>query len=252
MKSIVKNNWQFVKQQCKTKTLFELKNQGYIKLFRKLIEWEWYDQPATKVVFIHCLLKANWQEKTWRGKTIKPGQFFTSVKHLSDDLGLSEKQIRNALKRLKKTGEICTQGASNGTMITVCNYDSYQENEKPNGEQRANEGRARGDNEELKESKEYIKSDFEKFWNIYDKKIDKTKCLKKWGTLKRQDKDKIFETLQKYIEGTPEKQFRKNALTYLNWEIWNDEEVPGLSGKESDEQIAKAAFNNRKNYNPRG
>ena len=196
---------------------------GYIKLFRKLIEWQWYDEPATKAVFIHCLLKANWIEKTWRGKEIKPGQFFTSINNLSKDLGISEKQVRTALKRLEKTGEICTKGANKGTMITVCKYESYQEKENPKGEQRANKGRAKGNNEESKESKELLMRDFEKFWTQYDKKQDRKKCFAKWKRLSQSDKEKIFETLPAYIASTPDKQFRKNPLTYLNGEAWNDE-----------------------------
>jgi DNA-binding transcriptional regulator YhcF (GntR family) len=198
---------------------------GYIKLFRKLIEWEWYDEPATKAVFIHCLLKANWIEKTWRGKEIKPGQFFTSIKNLAKDLGISEKQVRTALKRLEKTGEISTRGANDGTMITVCRYEGYQSSEKTKGKQKASEGQAKGDNEESKEGKEVLIREFEKFWSLYDKKQDRKKCFSKWKRLSQTDKEKIFQTVPAYIASTPDKQFRKNPLTYLNGEVWHDEET---------------------------
>lgn len=64
---------------------------------------------------------------------------------------------------------------------------------------------------------------FNKFWNIYDKKVgDKEKLLAKWSKIKDDDKRMIFETLPKYVAST-EKQFRKNPESYLNNKSWNDE-----------------------------
>ena len=119
-------------------------NQGFILLHRKFMLWEWYQDKNTKILFIHCLLKANFETKEWQGIEIKRGQFFTSINHLSIDLKMSIKEIRTALKKLQTTNEIVQKGASKGTMITVCKYDSYQEKQKPKGKRRANEGQARG------------------------------------------------------------------------------------------------------------
>jgi len=122
---------------------------GYIKLHRQILEWEWYSDINTKILFLHILLKANFKNMVWRGININRGQLFTSIFHLSSEIGISEKQIRNSLKKLKNTNEIDIQGASNGTMITVCNYETYQSLEISEGEQtaseRANEGRAKGE-----------------------------------------------------------------------------------------------------------
>ena len=68
-----------------------------------------------------------------------------------------------------------------------------------------------------------IEVEFDRFWNLYDKKVgSKQKLFKKWSNLSQEDKDKIFETLPKYVASS-EKQFRKNPETYLNNEAWNDE-----------------------------
>lgn len=66
-------------------------------------------------------------------------------------------------------------------------------------------------------------SEFEKFWNMYDKKIEYKKCLVKWRNITKKNKKKIFETLEAYVRSKPDKQYRKNPLTYLNGECWNDE-----------------------------
>lgn len=58
--------------------------------------------------------------------------------------------------------------------------------------------------------------EFDRFWVLYDKKIGRDKCERLWARLKKEDKEKIFETLPLYIQSTPDKQFRKNPTTYLN------------------------------------
>ena len=65
--------------------------------------------------------------------------------------------------------------------------------------------------------------EFENFWNFYDKKVSKMKTLKKWVKLSKEDIKGIKATLRDYIKSTPDKNFRKDPLTYLNNESWNDE-----------------------------
>ncbi len=70
---------------------------------------------------------------------------------------------------------------------------------------------------------ELLEIEFNKFWIYYNKKTNKVKCLKKWKQLSTASKNLIREHLPKYIRSTPDKKFRKNPLTYLNNESWNDE-----------------------------
>jgi hypothetical protein len=122
--------------------------EGWIKLHRSLIKWEWYNDIPTKVLFIHFLISCNHADANYRGRKILRGQRWTSIGHLANETGLTVKQVRAAIEKLQTTGEILTQGASDGTMVTVCKYDSYQEIQKPNGkqsgEQRASDRQAEG------------------------------------------------------------------------------------------------------------
>ena len=77
--------------------------------------------------------------------------------------------------------------------------------------------------EEQKNDFEFIKYKFEIFWNLYDKKNGKKKCLDKFSRIKKNDIDKIMENVQKYVRATPNVKYRKDPLTYLNGEHWNDE-----------------------------
>lgn len=103
-------------------------NQGFIALFRQFTEWEWYDDANTMRLFIHCLLLANYKDKKWRGKLIKRGSFITSQSKLAHSLKLSIMQIRNSLKKLKTTGEITVYTTADYSVITVKNYNQYQDN----------------------------------------------------------------------------------------------------------------------------
>lgn len=100
---------------------------GYIKIDRKMLDWEWYKNEHTKNVFLHCLLKANWKDGKFQGKIIPRGAFITSVKKLSLELDLTEDEVKTALKHLIKTGELTKQTTNKYTVITVSNYDLYQE-----------------------------------------------------------------------------------------------------------------------------
>ena len=80
--------------------------QGFISLHRKILNWEWYDEPNTFKMFIHCLLRANHKDSSWRGEDIKRGQFITSLSHLATETGLSVKQVRTALKNLEQNTPI--------------------------------------------------------------------------------------------------------------------------------------------------
>lgn len=98
---------------------------GYIKLYRSFVDWEWYSDVPVKTLFIHCLLLANYTEKQWRGEEIPAGTFVTSIKKLTE-CGLSEQQIRTALNKLEKTQEIKKATSNKHTIITVNNYKKWQ------------------------------------------------------------------------------------------------------------------------------
>jgi len=102
-----------------------LEQQGWIQLHRRFIDWEWYGDINTKVLFIHCLLKANHTTKKWRGTDIKRGDFLTSYSNLSLETGLSVQKIRTAISNLESTGEITRTSTSKLTQLTICQYDTY-------------------------------------------------------------------------------------------------------------------------------
>ena len=99
---------------------------GWIKLHRQLKNWEWYKEPNMVFFFIHCLLSANQRSKQWRGVNVERGSFITSKQNLSNDTGMSIQKVKTSLKRLEKTHEITTTSTNKYTVITICNYETYQ------------------------------------------------------------------------------------------------------------------------------
>lgn len=98
----------------------------YIKLSRKLLEWEWYTDVNTCRLFIHMLLKANWKDGRFQGADVPRGSFVSSISRLALETGLSEMQVRTALKHLKATGEVTGCQQAKFTVFTVNNYNKYQ------------------------------------------------------------------------------------------------------------------------------
>lgn len=116
-------------------------SQGWIKLHRSILDWEWYDDPNTKIVFLHLLLKANHKDKAYKGVLVKRGEVVTGRLVLSAELRLSEQQIRTSLNRLKSTNEITIKTTNKNSVITIVNYDLYQEaeNDQPANEPTVNQ-----------------------------------------------------------------------------------------------------------------
>lgn len=166
--------------------------EPYIKLYRKMLDWEWYDDINTKVLFLHCLLKANWKPTSWHGQTIEAGQFITSLATLAEETCLSISQVRTALDHLISTGEVASKSQSKNRIITINNWVEYQAVDKQPRKQVASKSQAGRkqiatdkeykEREELKELKNNIRDYFpndEKLDDAFQEFVKMRKQLKK-------------------------------------------------------------------------
>jgi len=101
-------------------------DNGWVKLHRKILEWEWYTDVNTKHLFEHLLLTANHKPARWRGKIILAGQLVTGRYALAEATGLSPQSVRTSLERLKSTNEITIQSTNKYSLITILNWPKYQ------------------------------------------------------------------------------------------------------------------------------
>ena len=141
---------------------------GKIWLDRKMLNWEWFDDSNVVHLWIYILLRANWKDEQWHGIVIKRGQAYITYPQISKATGLSQKEIRTALSKLKTTGEISTERAGKGQLVTVEKYDDYQAENNAQGTKGARKGHDEGtigarlghqmnkDNKENKDNNIYI------------------------------------------------------------------------------------------------
>lgn len=102
------------------------KGGGFIKLHRKMQDWEWYSDPVVRSVFIHLLLSAEWEPGEYHGVQLKPGDVATGRKKLAETLGFSERQIRTALKKLTATNELTIKTTNKFSVATIEKWAMYQ------------------------------------------------------------------------------------------------------------------------------
>jgi len=207
--------------------------QGWIKLHRGLLDWEWYDDTNTKILFLHLLLKVNHKEKNYKGVTIEVGCMLTGRELLSKETGLSVQQIRRAICNLETTNEITTKKSRKGTVIQIVKYKDYQvATSKTTTEQPENNQKATTNKNVKNEKNEKKKEDFELFWSKYPKKVAKSDCLKKFISLNEESIGKILSTIDLFLRHKPFDTYsHPNPKTYLNQERWNDE-IPTINNKQ--------------------
>lgn len=99
---------------------------GWFKMYRTIIDWEWFKEHDMTCFFIYCLCKANLSDKYWRGTLIKKGQAVISRPTVCSDLGIKDRRYRTIVSRLIKSGEILTQTSEKHTIVTIVNWERYQ------------------------------------------------------------------------------------------------------------------------------
>lgn len=217
------------------------KYEGFVFIHRKFKNWEWYDNPPTRLIFEHCLYSANFKDEVWQGKLIKRGQFPTSVEKLAVSNGLTTQQTRTALNNLQITNEITIQATNRYSIITVVNWDLYQPKQqtKKGGSQQTNnkptnKQKGGSNNNTIINNNSNIYKDNSNINNINNK--IKENCVFEENFSKKtnpdfyisDDKNKIFELYQNecpnLIKITGEKRSRKildkvsNFLSEINYD----------------------------------
>lgn len=202
--------------------------KGFIVLNREILDWEWYDDIKTKVLFLHLLLTANHKEQKWQGKVVGRGELITSIAHLAKETGLSEQNIRTSLNKLKSTGEITLQSTNRYTLICVVNWgkfqdfdveDNKQNNEQTNKQPTINQQTTNNKQQCNKETKEQINILFEQLWQMYPSKKGK-------GQVSDARKKALFDigleemtrAIKRYKQGLEKDKWRKaqNGSTFFN------------------------------------
>lgn len=102
-------------------------SEGYVFLDRNILNWRWATTPNTAYLFIVMILHANYKDMNFKGVEIKRGQLVTSLQSLAKSTGLTVQEVRTGILHLKSTKEITEQVTHKYRIITIVNYNDYQE-----------------------------------------------------------------------------------------------------------------------------
>ena len=107
---------------------------GWIKLHRKMREWQHYQRPSVRLVFEELLFCANTKAGWFHGIKVKRGETMASVSTIEEYTGFSRKTVIKALAMLEESGEIRREKCGNYTKTIICKFDHYQgDNKKQSG-----------------------------------------------------------------------------------------------------------------------
>ena len=85
---------------------------GYIKLSREVGEWEYFKDPNSMLVLIYLMLHAKYEDSEFQGYPLHIDNVVYSIKGIASATGLSERQVRTALDKIKATGILTSKSTS--------------------------------------------------------------------------------------------------------------------------------------------
>lgn len=211
-------------------------NEGYIKLYRKMMKWGWYTDTNAKCVFLHLLFLAQYEPCFYRSVKLEIGQAVTSIREISAQTGISVKSVRTALEHLKSTQEVAQSSHGKFSVFTVKNYSDYQCEGTVSGKQVAQSGQTSGTqvaqtlilrNQEVKKSRnkkdisiEISKKKFGEFENVLLDGQEHEKLVDILGDIGASE---YIERLSAYLAQTGHR-YKSHYATILNW--WRKDGKP--------------------------
>lgn len=224
-------------------------NGGYIKLWRKSLDSAVWQCPDLWRTWTCCLMLANHKDGYVKidglamPVIVKPGQFITGRFSFHQAMYPKKKKENKSpstvwrwLQTLEKLENMHIQTNSRFSIVTVVNWDIYQQQDfkvEQANEQPVNSRRTAG--EQPVNTNKNVKNDkntnmggrFDEFWSLYPKKIGKAAALKSWKANKCDAiADRIMAAIPKQ---TSSPQWQKNngqyiphPTSWLNQGRWDD------------------------------
>lgn len=226
---------------------------GAVSIARSIFDHAVFaDEPKTeREAWIWMIMEASWKPRKKRvGNAVvdtSRGQFAASVRFMASAWKWTAPKVQRYLKRLEKMEMIRSQADTGVTIITICNYDEYQPQQKASDTAAIQQRYSSDTNENKGEIREEVKEDanasiadaspkppsFDEFWSAWPLgKVGKDAARKAFGRLS--PRQRIGATLQAaawcgdWRAANP----RLNDIhpsTYLNNKRWEDEPQPSLT-----------------------
>lgn len=213
-------------------------SNGWVKVHRKLTspDSDIGTNGYRLAILVTLIAWANRDESTiqFNGKPrkITRGQVVIGLRDFAEHLGFSKDTVFRQLQYLCLRDTICKEAATEGTLITITNYEQYQDNlndarqdcdkgatdagldsgrqpnasEPPNGE------------EKNRRREEYIyPSDFEEFWNQYPEGVKQAAFRAYKKQIKTEaDRERLRAAITNYFaECAAKKSYKKHFSSFL-------------------------------------
>ena len=223
---------------------------GWIHLWRSARESPFHftkeRRPATRwEALLDLWLDATFEdEEVASGSEIvllKRGDVLTSIMARADRWRWGRQRVRHFLAASVSRGEMVLKSSSQRTIITLCNYPKWndpQPSTRPTKNQRQYNGKPTTvhvqESEESEEPKKLRKipeseTDFDRFWDVWPKKVGKGEARRAWGKLNGSGPDILIVIEAVRWQSAQEQwhrdegRFIPNPATWINQQRWLDE-----------------------------
>lgn len=238
---------------------------GWLKLYRSILDSAVFqDAEIFKVwIWLLCNVAFEQHDTVCYGKVIhlKPGQIATGRKKIAQCTDLNENKVYRALTVLKSLGNIEIKATNKYSIITVVNWDKYQdENVKRISSEQQNNSKTTTEEQQddskrtqhkngkngKKEKNIYICSFFQSVWDEYPKKLGKNKVTKAaMEQLEEAGEATVMSAVRRYVEkikrdGTDEK-YIMHGSTFFNG-AWRDYVVEDKLEEQMPQQQRRKSF----------
>ena len=238
---------------------------GWLKLYRSILDSAVFqDAEILKVwIWLLCNVAFEQHDTICYGKVIhlKPGQIATGRKKIAQCTDLNETKVYRALTSLKSLGNIEIKATNKYSVITVVNWDKYQDEngKRTSSEQQTNSKTTTEEHQDnnkrtqhkngkngKKEKNIYICSFFQSVWDEYPKKLGKNKITKAaMEQLEEAGEDIVMNAVRNYAEkikkeGTEEK-YIMHGSTFFNG-AWRDYVVEDKPEEQMLQQQRRKSF----------
>lgn len=244
----------------------------WIKLHRKIIESQVFNNEGLLKVWLWCLLKASYTERFVYLKTGKagievkvfPGQFVFGKYTAAKELKMDPSTVYKRMQKLKNLGNCNLESNQQYTLVSIINWSVYQDcennsNRDSNQQVTTKYPASNTNNKDKKVNNEKNKTysqEFLEFWSAYPSKIGKDAAWKAWS--KRNGIRPHIETILSAIQnqkawrekaGGAFRPMWKNPATWLNQGCWDDECDNGYGADKPSAETFKPKFETSEGLN---
>ncbi|WP_297132984.1 transcriptional regulator [Terrisporobacter sp.] len=201
---------------------------GYIKLYREVINSDIFENEKLFKIFIWCLVRATHKEREQRiGRQtiiLKEGQFVFGRNKAALELNIAPSTVWDYMKLLENRKTINIKSNNKYSIVTIENWSVYQFREeisdsKTNKKSTSNKQQM-DTNKNVKNVKNNIYTlQCDELWQIYPNKKGKTQAYNKIPKLlEKYSFDEIKRCIERYSKEVEDKdkQYIKHGSTFFN------------------------------------